>query len=187
MNYSDRINYVYDPRLNTLADTATALAIHDEYVRSYSARPFPKFFEVRRDQGTIDPLWHFEITPHMVFSRTLEIPAIRTTERPKLVNGRQGLTYVRSDSFWVSNLGLIKANYFPTPGDLVWWNGYRYQIIEPIIPPESEWGQTGVWLGLVCRSMLVPYGDAILGPDPSLGQPTPVELPGAQPQQVATQ
>ena len=197
MLYSQRAVYQYDTKFNMLEDVAVALRIHDEYIRSfcgYLPGPVPnqrvpatQFMEVDRSPGKIDPVWHMPTTPYTPFCRTLNIPAINQHGRGVLTNTKMGQVYQKKDSFWVSNLGLQAADYFPTPGDQVWYNGYRYEIFNVVIPPESIWGQTNVWLGLVCETVLVPYGDAQMAASKNMGVLLPTEMSTAQPPTVSTQ
>ena len=43
---------------------------------------------------------------------------------------------------------------------MVFWNGYRYAIINVVLPPEAYWQQTNVWLGMYVECAIVPEGDA---------------------------
>jgi hypothetical protein len=72
-------------------------------------------------------------------------------------------------------------DYFPTRGDRVFWNGYRYMIINVVLPPDAYWQQTNVWLGLTVECVIPPEGDAL--PLKDLSQLYPIETgntPGAQ-------
>lgn len=159
MRFTERPNFIYDPAMGGLADTVTALRIHDEYVRQYSARPAPRFLEVDRSTTKIDPLWHVPMSKQTQFIRQIILPAINKFERPNWNLTPIGIVPQRKDTFWVSNLGLQRVNWFPNRGDMVIWNGYRYGIIDVIVPPESYWGQTGVFLGLKMLAIIVPEGD----------------------------
>ena len=142
-----------------LFDTITALRIHDEYVRQYSARPAPLFLEVDRTSAHVDPLWHVSLNKGTQFTRQIRLPAINKFERPQWNLTPIGIVPQRKDTFWMSNLGLKRVDWFPTRGDLVIWNGYRYGIVDVIVPPETYWGQTGVWLGLKVLAIVIPEGD----------------------------
>lgn len=65
-------------------------------------------------------------------------------------------------------------DYFPTRGDAVYWRGYRYEILNAVIPPEAYWQQTGVWLGMSVECIVPPEGDA--RPIPGLDKPVPAEI-----------
>lgn len=176
MKFTDRTNFTYDPALGTIGDTVVALSMHDEYIRKYSPNPQPIFFEVDRGTGvTLDPQWGNPTSPRTTFSRELSIPSINNFDSQKFRVWWNKVTS-RGDRFWLSNLGLQKANYFPIQGDQVYWTGYRLTIINVNVPPESYWGQTGVWLGLVVDCVLAPYGDAL--PPSDLSKLNPGETGG---------
>jgi hypothetical protein len=164
MKYTDRPEFKYDPAMAALHDTNIALRLHDDYVSSYAPRvngvPAVIFYEVDHSPGKIDPLWHQPIAARTEFSRTLTIPAIANAEKPDWRLKATGLVPTQVTRFWLSNLGLQKADYFPARGDQVSWVGYRYGITEVVVAPEAYWGQTGVWLGLYVRAVIVPEGDA---------------------------
>jgi hypothetical protein len=61
---------------------------------------------------------------------------------------------------------------------MVYWTGYRLTMINVSVPPESYWGQTGVWTGLVVDCVLAPYGD--LTPPADLSKIAPAEQAGGQ-------
>lgn len=179
MLYSERKNYLYDPVIADLPDAKRMLRLAMEFAEQSTARPMPNFLEVDRTSGSIDPYWHMSKTPYTTFRRAICLPSVRRTARPQLVNGPQGQAYIRRDDFWVPNLALQLQDYFPQNGDEVAWNGYRYQVIEAIIDPETEFGQTGLWMWIVCRCLIVPLGDAQFPPSRQLGGIIPAEVPGA--------
>ena len=160
MKYTDRKEFLYDPAWGSRRDTQVALKIQAGYIRKHSPNPPPKFFEVNRDNNTIDDVWHVPLAPRTNFSRTLDIPAINTFDKPSWTLTKLGYVAQRKDKFWVSNLELQLFNYFPTRGDMVAWNGYRYIILNAAPDPTQYWGQTGVWLGLCCECIIPPIGDA---------------------------
>jgi hypothetical protein len=160
VKFVERKEFTYDPALFRRADTQTALKMHAEYVRAHSPNPYPKFFEVSRKDCQIDTLWHVPLDDRTVFSRILELPAINVFERPDWRLTKIGLVPTRKDKFWLSNLALQEFDYFPERGDQVFWNGYRYTILQAVLDPTAYWQQTGVWLGLVCECVLAPQGDA---------------------------
>lgn len=162
MKYSERRQFVYDPALNALADVQIALKLHDEYIQRYSPKPNrPRFFEVDRGPNAVDPMWQSPIGHNPSFLRELDIPSINQfqtqTFKPKLKfdSVPTDRSTTRRDKFWISNLELERQDYLPVRGDQVYWNGYRHQIVLVTVPPESYWGQTGVWLGLVCECELL--------------------------------
>lgn len=174
MRFLERKEFLYDPTLFRRSDSQTALRMHAEYVRSYSPQPYPKFFEVSRKDSKIDHLWHVPLDDRTVFSRTLEIPAINMFERPDWRLTKVGITPLRKDKFWLSNLALQEFDYFPERGDQVFWNGYRYTIRDVVLDPSAYWHQTGVWLGLVCECIIAPQGDA--RPVLDVNNPVPREI-----------
>ena len=177
MLFTDRTYFTYDPTLCGLKDTEVALKLADEYIRLYSPKPNPPiFFEVDRSAGVaLDPQWGTPKTARTQFSRELSIPAINTFSSQKFRLWWNKVT-TRGDTFWLSNLGLQKANYFPIQGDQVYWSGYRLTILEVSVPPESYWGQTGVWTSLTVTCVLAPYGDAM--PPANLSTLNPGEFSG---------
>lgn len=160
MRFDQRKEFKYDPEVFKLSDTQTALMIHDEYVTRHSPRPFPRFFEIDRAPENIDPIWHMPKTARSPISRALDIPAINYFQKPRWSRTPMGQVPQRKDVFWLSTLGLQRADYFPSIGDMVYWNGYRYGILHVTIPPESYWHQAGVYLGITAECEIVPEGDA---------------------------
>jgi hypothetical protein len=160
VRFVERREFIYDTEVFKLRDTQTALRIHHEYVVRCSAIPRPRFFEVDRSDGSLDELWHVPVSPRTTFSREFDIPAINKFMRPRWQITPVGMTPQRQDSFWLSNVQLSLIDYFPTRGDMVFWSGYRYMILNVVLPPEAYWLQTGVWLGLSCECIIPPEGDA---------------------------
>lgn len=192
MRYLERKEFLYDGEVWKQADTVTALKLHAEYVRTSSPKPYPKFFEVDRNEQKIDDLWHMPLTERTTFKRTLDVPAIVQFEKPDWRLTKLGLTPKQRFKFWLANLHLtpsgtledvrerdpIRLDYFPMRGDLVYYIGYRLMIINVVLDPSAYWLQTNVWLGLVCEVALVPEGDA--RPVVDLGTPVPAEQPTAK-------
>lgn len=172
MRFTERKEWTYDPALFARGDSQIALRMHAEYVQKFSAQPYPKFFEVNRKDSNVDSLWHVPLDNRTVFSRTLEIPAINVFERPDWRLTKLGLVPTRKDKFWMSNLALQEFDYFPERGDQVYWNGYRYTLINIVLDPSAYWQQTGVWLGLVCECIIAPQGDARPNVDISVAAPS---------------
>ena len=136
----------------------------------------PIFFEVDRENAPIDDLWHTPIATRTQFTeRTpISLPAInRRGQKPGWKRGKIGLTVERRDSFLVANLDLRDLDYFPTRGDYVYWQGYRFMIDSDVPDDEGYWGQTGVWLGMAIEGVVVPEGDA--RPIVDLSKPVPAE------------
>jgi hypothetical protein len=191
MRYTERKEFTYDSDLLSLDDTQTYLTIHAEYVKAYSPKPYPKFFEVDRQEGKIDDLWHMPLTERTTFSRTLDVPAIVNFEKPDWKLTKLGLRPLQRFKFWLANQHLmpmdeaakaeqnpIRLDYFPLRGDLIYYIGYRLMIINVVLDPKSYMGQTNLWLGLVCEACIVPDGDA--KPIPDLSKPAPSETQAAQ-------
>lgn len=174
MKFSERKEFTYDPTIFKRSDTQTALGIQAEFVRKGSPVPYPKFFEVDRSEGGFDDLWHMPVSDRTKFSRVLEIPALNYFEKADWRLTRIGVIPQRKDKFWLANLALQEADYFPLRGDQVFWNGYRYIIINVVLEPGAYWQQTGVWLGLSVECSIALQGDA--RPEPDLSKPTPAEL-----------
>ena len=160
MKFTERKEWLYDPMVFGRKDVQTALKIHREATFKHSARPFPTFMEVDRRSAKYDQLWHVPLDDRTQFSRILEIAAINTFERPDWRLTKVGIVPQRKDKFTMSNLLLQEADYFPVRGDMVFWNGYRYMIINVVLEPNGYWQQTNVWMGLVCECVIPPEGDA---------------------------
>ena len=162
MRFNYRKEWLYDPAVFKRYDTQTALLIQAEYVRKHSPIPPPRFMEVDRNNSQIDTLWHVPLTERTGISRQLDIPAINYFDKPQWTLTAQGLVPKRNDKFWLANniLNEDSIDYFPEKGDMVFWNGYRYAIINVVLPPEAYWQQTNVWLGLYVECAIVPEGDA---------------------------
>lgn len=153
--------------------------MHSEYVERGSPRPLPKFFEVDRRSNKLDHLWHVPLDDRTVFSRVIEMAALFQSERPDWRLTRVGIVPHQKFKVWMANLLLQKADWFPMRGDLVYYNGYRNMIVNVFMEPSAYWGQTNVWLGLVCETVIPAEGDAppVLNP----GQAVPAELIQTQP------
>ncbi len=141
-------------------DTKRALAIHAEYVKKGSPQPFPKFLEVDRATAKYDDLWHMPLDSRTQFSRTLDIPSIVNKEKADWRLTKIGVVPQQKHKFWLSNLGLQAADYFPLRGDMVVYGGYRHMIINVSLEPNAFWLQTNVWLGLVVECCIPADGDA---------------------------
>lgn len=162
MKYNERREWLFDPEVFKRYDTRTALRIQAEFVKRHSARPFPRFMEVDRNNAQIDTLWHVSTTQRTGISRQIDIPAINYFDKPQWTLTAQGLVPKRNDRFWLANDILREecVDYFPERGDMVFFNGYRYAILNVVLPPEAYWQQTNVWLGLYVECSVVPEGDA---------------------------
>jgi hypothetical protein len=192
MRFTERKEFVYDPEVFRLRDTQVALSMYAEWVRVTSPRPYPKFFETDRDTTKIDDLWHVPLTERTTFSRTLDIPAIASFEKPDWRLTKLGITPLQRFKFTLAALHLhpldesakkeknpIRLNYFPLRGDMIYYMGYRLMIINVVLEPAAYWQQTNVWMGLVCEASIAPDGDA--KPIPNLGVTAPAEEPGTPP------
>jgi len=160
MKFNDRKDFLYDPTLFSRADTQTALKINAEYIRKFAPNPRPKFFEINKTSVEIDKLWHVPTGQRTPISREIEVPCLNMFERPDWRLMKVGLVPVRKDKFLCSNLILQELDYFPSRGDLVAWNGYRYAIINVVLDPTAYWHQTNVWMGLYVECSIAPEGDA---------------------------
>lgn len=174
MKFTERKEWLYDPEIFKRSDTQTALRIHREWTKKHSPNPPPRFMEVDRRTAKFDQLWHVPLDDRTVFSRILDVPAINTHDKPTWRLTKVGVVPQRNDKFTMSNLLLQEADYFPTRGDMVYFNGYRYMIVNVELEPTAYWQQTNVWMGLVCVCIIPPEGDA--RPIPNLGEPAPAEI-----------
>jgi hypothetical protein len=174
VTFNERKEWQYDMAQYGLADTQTALKIHAEYINKMSPRPYPKFYEIDRRSERYDDLWHVPLDDRTKFSRVIdELPVIVQAERPDWRLTRVGIVPQQKYKVWMSNLGLQAANYFPTRGDIMYYNGYRNMIINVVIEPTSMWMQTNVWLGLLVETTIPADGDA--RPLVSPNEPAPSE------------
>lgn len=171
MKFNERKQWLYDPEVFKRCDTQTALKIHAEYVYKHSPVPYPSFFEVDRRVETVDKLWNVSLDERTVFSRELPVPAIVNRERPDWRLTKVGLAPQQKHKFWLSNLKLQEIDYFPSRGDLVFYDGYRHLIVNVVLEPQGYWHQTNVWLGLVCETVIPADGDARPVIDPSSAVP----------------
>lgn len=162
MNFHDRKEFLYSPEMFKRKDSEIAIRIQKEFVTKHSPNPPPQYFEVSRNDADFDPLWHMPLNQRTPFtSRSpISIPAINTFQKPDWRLTKVGIVPQRRDNFWLANMILQEIDYFPMRGDQVFWNGFRYMVLNVIIPPEAYWQQTGVWLGLVTECIIVPEGDA---------------------------
>lgn len=176
VKFTERREFLYDPLVFQRKDTQIALRINREYTVKFSPNPPPQFFEVNRDQTKYDDLWHVPLNNRTVFSERspISIPAINTFERPDWRLTRFGIVPRRKDKFTLSNLILQAVDYFPVRGDLVFWNGYRYMIVNVVLEPNAYWQQTNVWMGLVVECQIPAEGDA--RPLINLGVESPSEV-----------
>lgn len=173
MKFNERKMFLYDEEVFKRSDTTTALRIYKEYIQKHSPRPTPKFFEVDRGGTEFDQLWHMPTGPRTQFSRTIDLPVLNVFEKPDWRLTKLGIVPQRRDKFIASNLHLQEYDYWPERGDQVFWNGYRYQIINVVLDPSAYWQQTNVWLGLYMEAIIVPEGDA--RPLTDLGVTIPAE------------
>ncbi len=160
MHFLDRKEFTYDPSLSGLAETAMPLKIHREYTTRYAPRPYPKFFEVDRDAGHVDDLWHVSLEDRTHFARVIDMPCLVSFTRNDWKLTPVGLRPFRQDKFVLSNLILQELDYFPNRGDLVFFNGYRLAIVNVVLEPQGYWGQTNLWLGIVVECVIPVQGDA---------------------------
>ncbi len=160
MRYTERREFLYDPKLFGRGDVAMALRLHDEYVTRHAARPAPRCLEADRSPAQVDQLWHQPVNGTTQFLRELEIPCLVLHDK-KVWNPETKTAQAVSQRmrFWFSNLALQRADYFPLPGDIVIWGGYRHEIVAPEFEPSCFWQQTNVWLGIVYSATLATAGD----------------------------
>lgn len=163
MRFAERKQWLYDPELGRLSETATALKFHAEYIKMHSPKPplaVPKFFEVDRRSSKVDQLWHMPLDERTVFSRELSPPVLIYKERPDWRLTKVGLTPQQKHKVWMANLHLQEIDWFPNRGDMMFYDGYRHMIMNVVLEPNAYWGQTNVWLGLICETIIPADGDA---------------------------
>jgi len=190
MRYTERKEFLYDTEVFKRKDTQIALSMYAEWVRISSPVPYPKFFEVNRDMTKVDDLWHMPLTDRTTFSRELDVPTIAKFEKPNWQMTKLGIKPDQRFSFVIANLHLhpvddsakaekkpIRLDYFPLRGDMVYYIGYRLMITNVVLDPGAYWGQTNVWMGLICEATIAPDGDA--KPIPNLNIASPSEQPTA--------
>jgi len=190
MRYTERKEFLYDTEVFKLRDTQIALTMYAEWVRISSPKPRPKFFEVNRDITKIDTLWHMPLTDRTTFTRELDVPVIAKFEKPNWKMTKLGIKPVQQFNFIIANLHLqpsglpsiaekevVRLDYFPLRGDMIYYLGYRLMITNVVLAPEAYWGQTNVWMGLICEATIAPDGDA--RPLTNLGETAPAEKPTA--------
>jgi hypothetical protein len=179
VKFTDRKEWLYDPALFTRYDTQTALKIHSEYVRKHSGNPPPKFFAVDTASCKFDQLWHFPLDNRTVFKRTLDMPCIVMPQKADWRLTKVGLVPHQKTKYWLGNLILQEMDYFPTRGDMVFYNGYRQMIVNVYLEPEAFWQQTNVWLGMVVEAIIPAEGDARPLMNPAV--PAPQEIRQTRP------
>ena len=175
MKFNERKDFLYDATVFRRSDVATALGIHKEMVSKHSPMPPPRFFEVDRSEGNFDPLWHMPVGQRTVFSRQIDMPALVTFQKPDWRLTMIGVVPQRRDNFWLDNTLLLEADYFPMRGDMVFYNGYRYIVINVVIEPNGYWHQTNVWLGLICECEIAIDGDARPVVNPAVRVPAEIK------------
>ncbi len=206
MFYHERKEFLFDPQMTGLYDTQTALRLYADYVRKGSPKPFPKFFIPDRSDNAIDHLWHMPLDDRTIFHRELNVPCLAKFERPDWRLTKVGITPLQKFKFILANLHLhpfdesakqeqaatgetpIRLDYFPQRGDQIFYIGYRLMITKVVPEPETYWGQTNVWLGLVVEASIAPEGDAPpiadlskIAPAEETGQETLPDWPGEPP------
>lgn len=185
MLFNERKEFTYDPLIFKRYDVVTALVIHDEYVLRHSPNPPPRVFEVDRQNGQFDDLWHYAATERTQFRRDFELYCIVLREgNPNWKQTRIGMVPTQRMKFWYSQKGLEKANWFPLRGDYIYYDGYRNLITKVVIDGKLYWQQTNVWMGLVCETVIPPEGDA--RPAVNIGQTVPSEVSPSLPPPVLT-
>lgn len=167
MKFTERKEFLTDPELFGRNDVLIAQRLHAEYTKTHSPKPFPKFFEVDRDESKYDDLWHAPVNRRMQYSRSLDVPCLNKFIKPDWRLTNIGLIAQRRDDFIISYLVLKELDYFPVRGDGVYWNGYRYIILNAVLDPESYWQQTNAWTGMRVECVIQADGDA-----------APIENPG---------
>lgn len=163
MKFTERKQWSYDPAIATLAETKKALEIHAEYIKAHAPKPpnpVPTFFEVDRRSSKVDQLWHMPLDERTVFSREIAIPVLIFKERPDWRLTKVGLTPQQKHKVWMANLHLEQQDWFPNRGDMMFYDGYRHMIMNVVLEPNGYWGQTNVWLGLICETIIPADGDA---------------------------
>lgn len=161
VKFQERREFLYDQELFGRQDVALALGLHAEYIKVHSPKnPQPRVMEVDRRSEKFDPLWHVSVDERTVFSREFEMPMLIKAQRPDWRLTRIGLVPQQQCKFWMANLHLQQADWFPMRGDYIFWNGYRNIIVNVVLEPETFWQQTNVWLGLVCETVIPAEGDA---------------------------
>lgn len=174
MRFTERKEWLYDPVVFGKADTQTALRINKDWTMKMSPQPPPRFMEVNRASAKFDTLWHVPLDDRTSFTRIMDIPCVNSFEKPDWRLTKIGIVPKRKDYFDLSNLILKEFDYFPVRGDMVFFNGYRYMIINVVLSPNAYWHQTNVWISMRVECQIPPEGDA--RPTPNLSQPTPAEI-----------
>lgn len=177
MRYKDRRDFIYDSEVFKRADVQTALKIHKEYVEKHGPQPAPTWFEIDRDPDKYDILWHMPLDSRAPISRQFSMACIVNFERTRWVPSAVGLVPKRKTSFIVDNTLLKEFDYFPMRGDMVFFDGYRYIILNVVLEPNGYWLQTNVWLGLLCECQIAVDGDARPLLDPSQAAPSELHNP----------
>jgi hypothetical protein len=172
VRFNERKDFLTDPDLIGQEDVAMHLGVYQEYCERCSPRPAPKFFEVDRSQR-FDQLWHTPID-RLKFSREIEIPCLSSFDRPKWMKTRKGVTPQRFDRFIIAHETLREKDYFPMRGDQVYWNGYRYTVLNVVLEPNAYLGQTNQWMGLVVEAVIPPEGDMLPAVNPGKRLPSEV-------------
>lgn len=172
MRFKERKVFEYDPEVFAQSDTQTALGIHEEWTVRCSPRPTPVFLEVDRRDQQFDPLWHTPVGPRTVYSREIAMPSLNIFERMKFLRTKFQITPKRVDNFLLTHNLLAKFDYFPMQGDAVFWNGYRYSIVDIALDPAGYWQQTNVWTGIYVVAIIPPEGDARPVSNPMARLPT---------------
>jgi hypothetical protein len=116
--------------------------------------------EIDRAEENVDPLWHSSVNSHQKIAREFDMPAINKFIKPSWNLTKQGIVPARRDDFILAYNVLAELEYFPERGDKVYWNGYRYVILNVVLDPEAYWQQTNQWMGLRVECVVPPEGDA---------------------------
>jgi len=147
----------------TRSDVQTALKINKEAVEKHSPEHLrPRFFEVEPGQMRED-VFHAPLTGRTLWTprSPILVPAINLFQKPDWRVKMAGIIPKRQDNFIISHLTLKELDYYPGPGDYIFWNGYRYAILQAAPPPESYWHQTNVWLSILVEAVIAPEGDGV--------------------------
>jgi hypothetical protein len=104
----------------------------------------------------------------------LDMPSIVQIQKPDWRLTKVGIVPQQKTVFWLGNLILQEFDYFPTRGDMIFYNGYRQMIVNVDLKPEAYWQQTNVWLGMTVEAIIPAEGDArpVLNP----AKPVPSEI-----------
>lgn len=146
--------------LSGMADFREALLIVDEWYHQY---PEIAFKELRREKGenpaSVDPLDNEPMIGKREYNRIIKIRAHITHDPGEFHLQKTGTSLKQNVELNLGLLQLWKTDYWPAPGDQLFYLGHLHELVQVVAPPANYWQHSGVPMHLTVRAELAHYGD----------------------------